>query len=160
MNSVPISITLPPGHNLIVKLSDSQGNPVGGEFKISFDSVSVQVEADLPDSQGREGVIYKEDFNVEGPDQKVETAVLFAVEPSENFKKLKKLISQYSEVPEEQMELRSDLKKDLSVESLEIVELVLCVEDEFGIVINDEEMYSLKSVQDILTLIEDKHENA
>ena len=161
MNSVPISITLPPGHDLIVQLSDSSGNLLDGEFKISFDSVSVQIEADLPDSQGREGVIYKEDFNMEGPEQKeTELNKLHVVTSSKNLKKLMTLISQYSDVPEEQMKLESELKKDLSIESLEIIELVLCVEDEFGVHFNDEETSSLVTVQDILSLVEVKHENA
>jgi acyl carrier protein len=161
MNSVPISITLPPGHDLIVQLSDSSGNLIDGEFKISFDSVSVQIEADLPDSQGREGVIYKEDFNMEGPEQKeIELNKLHVVTSSKNLKRLMKLISQYSDVPEEQMKLESELKKDLGIESLEIIELVLCVEDEFGVHFNDEETSSLVTVQDILSLVEVKHENA
>lgn len=161
MNSVPISITLPPGHDLIVQLSDSSGNLIDGEFKISFDSVSVQIEADLPDSQGREGIIYKEDFNIAGPEQKAtKVNELHVVTPSVNFKKLMTLISQYSDVPEEQMKLESELKKDLGIESLEIIELVLCVEDEFGVCFNDEETSSLVTVQDILSLVEVKHENA
>lgn len=45
---------------------------------------------------------------------------------------------------------------DLSADSLDTVELIMEIEKEFDIKIPDEETESLKTVQDTLTLIENK----
>ena len=48
------------------------------------------------------------------------------------------------------------LKDDLDADSVDLMEFVLTVEDEFGIEIDDEEIDNLQSVADVLKVIKDK----
>ena len=48
------------------------------------------------------------------------------------------------------------LKDDLDADSVDLMEFVLTVEDEFGIEISDEEIDNLQSVADILAIIKNR----
>ena len=48
------------------------------------------------------------------------------------------------------------LKDDLDTDSVDLMEFVLTIEDEFGIEISDEEIDHLQSVADVLKTIKDK----
>ena len=48
------------------------------------------------------------------------------------------------------------LKDDLDADSVDLMEFVLTIEDEFGIEISDEEIDHLQSVSDVLKVIKDK----
>ena len=48
------------------------------------------------------------------------------------------------------------LKDDLDADSVDLMEFVLTIEDEFGIEISDEEIDHLQSVADVLAIIKDK----
>ena len=48
------------------------------------------------------------------------------------------------------------LKDDLDADSVDLMEFVLTIEDEFGIEISDEEIDNLNSVADVLQAIKDK----
>lgn len=50
----------------------------------------------------------------------------------------------------------TDIKKDLGLDSLDIVEILMSVEEEWGIIIDDDETASLKTVADVIALIERK----
>lgn len=54
-------------------------------------------------------------------------------------------------------ELTKDMAfKDLGVDSLDLVDLVFELEEEIGVQFEDEELLQLKTVQDLLNLIEAK----
>ncbi|WP_267247882.1 acyl carrier protein [Streptococcus sp. Marseille-Q5986] len=48
------------------------------------------------------------------------------------------------------------LKDDLDADSVDLMEFVLTLEDEFGIEISDEEIDQLQSVADVVAIIKDK----
>ena len=48
------------------------------------------------------------------------------------------------------------LKDDLDADSVDLMEFVLTVEDEFGIGISDEEIDNLQSVADVLAIIKNR----
>ena len=48
------------------------------------------------------------------------------------------------------------LKDDLEADSVDLMEFVLTVEDEFGIEIGDEEIDNLQSVADVLAIIKNR----
>ena len=48
------------------------------------------------------------------------------------------------------------LKDDLDADSVDLMEFVLTVEDEFGIEIDDEEIDNLQSVADVLAIIKNR----
>ena len=48
------------------------------------------------------------------------------------------------------------LKDDLDADSVDLMEFILTVEDEFGIEISDEEIDNLQSVADVLEIIKNR----
>ncbi len=55
---------------------------------------------------------------------------------------------------------QADFVKDLGIDSLDAIELVMAVEEEFGIEITDEEAEKLLTVADLLQCLEGKLRNA
>lgn len=55
---------------------------------------------------------------------------------------------------------QADFVKDLGVDSLDAIELVMAVEEEFGIEITDEEAEKLLTVADLLRYLEERMTNA
>ncbi len=56
------------------------------------------------------------------------------------------------------IETESDLFDDLGLDSLEVMDLVVTVEDEFKITFEDSEVKELRKVNEVLSLIETKLE--
>lgn len=71
--------------------------------------------------------------------------------------KVKKLISNQLNVAESKITLESKLVEDLGADSLDTVEMLMAFEEEFGISIPDEEAMQMRTVKDIVDLIESKN---
>lgn len=72
------------------------------------------------------------------------------------FEKVKNLLAKQLNVKGDKIAKESKILEDLGADSLDVVELLMTLEDEFGITVTDEEAVTLKSVNDIVTLIEKK----
>ena len=48
------------------------------------------------------------------------------------------------------------LKDDLNADSVDLMEFILTIEDEFGIEISDEEIDNLQSIADVLAIIKNR----
>lgn len=68
--------------------------------------------------------------------------------------KIKSLLSSQLGIKEERIQLKSRILEDLGADSLDLVELLMTLEDEFHISISDEEAIKLKTVEDIIKVIE------
>lgn len=68
-------------------------------------------------------------------------------------KKVKELISQQLEVSEDKLRPEAAFVDDLKADSLAVVELVLALEQEFGIEIPDEDTEKIRTVNDAITYI-------
>ncbi len=55
---------------------------------------------------------------------------------------------------EEKITLEASLADDLNIDSLDAVELVMAIEEKYGIKIPDEELGNMKKVSDIVAAIE------
>ncbi len=73
-----------------------------------------------------------------------------------SFEEIKELIAEILAVDEDKITLESSLIDDLGADSLSVVELHMEIEERLGVKIPDEEVASLKTVQDIIAAIE-KH---
>ena len=72
------------------------------------------------------------------------------------FEKVAKIISEYKEIAVEEIAMDSTFAKDLGLDSLDTVELIMSLEDEFGVSLEIDE--NLKSVGDLVAMI-DKEKN-
>ena len=72
------------------------------------------------------------------------------------FDKVKSLIASQLGISEDKITLESRLVEDLGADSLDTVEMLMTLEDEFGIAIPDDEAVKLKTVASIVELIDAK----
>ena len=72
------------------------------------------------------------------------------------FEKLKQIIVDQLAIGPNEIELDSDIVDDFNADSLDIVEMLMKVESEWDIEVEDEEIEELRTVQDIVNLIESK----
>ena len=70
------------------------------------------------------------------------------------FEKLREIISTQLDIPEDEITLDTNLTEDLEADSLDLVEVIMDIEDKFGIEIPDENMDSFKTVADVVDYIE------
>ncbi|WP_025725118.1 acyl carrier protein [Acholeplasma granularum] len=71
------------------------------------------------------------------------------------FDKVKALIVDELAVDEALVNLDSRLVEDLGADSIDAVELIMTVEDEFSIEISDEVLQNIKTVNDLVSYIKD-----
>lgn len=69
--------------------------------------------------------------------------------------KLKALISEQFGVDIETISAETNIIDDLGADSLDIVELIMLIEDEFMVSIPNEDILNLKTVGDVINYIED-----
>ena len=70
------------------------------------------------------------------------------------FEKIRKIISEQVDIEEEKLTMETSLLKDLEADSLEAVEILMEISDEFGIEISDEEAEKFQTVGDIVEYVE------
>ncbi len=71
------------------------------------------------------------------------------------LEKVKKLISEQLDVEEANIQETSSIADDLGADSLDVVDLVMAIEDEFSIEIPEDQVENIKTVGDIVKYIED-----
>jgi len=71
------------------------------------------------------------------------------------FEKLQEIIAEQLEIDAEEIEYASNIIDDLGADSLDIVDLVMSVEDEFGIEVPDEALENMSTIEDMVKYIED-----
>jgi acyl carrier protein len=71
------------------------------------------------------------------------------------FEKIKALIAEQLDVDASTITMETDFMKDLEADSLDAVEIILGVEDEYGIEIPDEVAENFTKVGDIVKYVEE-----
>ena len=72
----------------------------------------------------------------------------------DQYAKLKAMVADRLHVSEDEITPESTFIGDLGADSLEVVELIMALEDEFGISIPDEDAEKLETVQDAVNYIQ------
>jgi acyl carrier protein len=71
------------------------------------------------------------------------------------FERLKKIIVEQLGVDEEEVTPQASFVEDLNADSLDLVELIMSLEEEFGMEISDEDAEKIQKVQDAVEYIEE-----
>jgi len=71
-----------------------------------------------------------------------------------NFDKLKEVLIEVLGAKDEDIKAESKFVDDLGADSLDLVELIMALEDKFGVEISDEDAEKIISVKDALDYIE------
>jgi acyl carrier protein len=70
------------------------------------------------------------------------------------FEKVQAIIANELGIDKEKITMESRLAEDLGADSLDAVELIMALEDEFGIEVDDEAATKIKKVSDIVEFLE------
>lgn len=70
------------------------------------------------------------------------------------FEKIREIIATQFDIPEENVTMETTVADDLGADSLDIVEVLMSIEDEFDVEIPDEAIEDIKSVGDLVNYIE------
>ena len=72
------------------------------------------------------------------------------------FDKIKGIIAEQLGVEEDAISMETNLMKDLEADSLDAVEIIMAIEDEFDIEVPDEDAEKFQTVADIVGYVEAK----
>ena len=70
------------------------------------------------------------------------------------FEKVREIIVEQLGVDESDVTMDTHLMKDLEADSLDAVEIIMAIEDEYGIEIHDEDAEKFQSVSDLVKFVE------
>lgn len=72
------------------------------------------------------------------------------------FEKVAAILAEQLDAEEESITLETNLVDDLGADSLDVVDLVMTLEDEFDMEIPDEDIVDVRTVGDIVKYLEDR----
>jgi acyl carrier protein len=70
------------------------------------------------------------------------------------FDKIKEILAEQLDVDADTLTMDTDMARDLSADSLDVVEVLMSIEDEFGVEIPDEEIENIKTIGNLVEYIE------
>ena len=73
-----------------------------------------------------------------------------------SLEKVKKLLAEQLNISADTITENSKVIEDMGADSLDVVEMLMILEDEFNVTVSDEESLQLKTVGDIVKLIDKK----
>jgi acyl carrier protein len=71
------------------------------------------------------------------------------------FDRVKKIIVEQLGVEENQVTIEASFREDLEADSLDLVELIMAIEEEFDGSISDEQAQTIQTVKDAVTFIDE-----
>lgn len=70
------------------------------------------------------------------------------------FEKIRDALSAQLDIPADQITMESDILRDFEADSLDMVDMVMTLEDDFGIEIPDEAIETMHTVGDVVNFVE------
>lgn len=71
-----------------------------------------------------------------------------------NFEKVRAIIADVFGISEDEIKLETNLGEDLGADSLDAVEVIMGIEDEYDIKIGDDDAKKIKTVKDIVDYLD------
>lgn len=75
------------------------------------------------------------------------------------FDEVKEILAEQLDIDPETIEMTSNLQTDLGADSLDAIDIVMSIEDQYGIEVPDSVIENMKSVEDIVSFIENNVED-
>ena len=72
------------------------------------------------------------------------------------LEKIKEIVADQLGIDEDDIKLESNFKEDLEADSLDIFELVMALEEEYGVEIPSEDLEQIATVNDIIEYLKNK----
>ena len=72
------------------------------------------------------------------------------------FEKIREILATQFDKDPEEITMDTDIQEDFNADSLDIVDLLMSIEDEFDIVITDEAVGDFKTVRQVVEFLEDR----
>lgn len=72
------------------------------------------------------------------------------------LEQLKELICEFADVKAEEITEDTNIRTDLALDSLSLLNLAVAIESEFGLEVTDEDAMKLETVADVMELIDSK----
>jgi len=74
----------------------------------------------------------------------------------DTFEKVKEIIVEKLKIAPERVTLEADFKKDFEADSIDLFELVMAVEDAFGVELDDDAVVGVETVADVVRFLNAK----
>lgn len=75
------------------------------------------------------------------------------------FDEVKEILAEQLDIDPETIEMTSNLQTDLGADSLDAIDIVMSIEDQYEIEVPDSVIENMKSVEDIVSFIENNVED-
>lgn len=75
------------------------------------------------------------------------------------FDEVKEILAEQLDINPETIEMTSNLQTDLGADSLDAIDIVMSIEDQYGIEVPDSVIENMRSVEDIVSFIESNVED-
>ena len=79
---------------------------------------------------------------------------------TDNLSRIQNIVSKQLGIDPSKVKLDADFGKELGADSLDVVELVMIIEDEFDMEIEDKAASQMRTVQDVLDYIDNQVNNS
>ena len=74
----------------------------------------------------------------------------------DTFERVRELLAEQLDIDEEKITMDSDILEDFEADSLDVVDMVMTLEDEFGVEIPDEDIENFHTVGDVVSYVEER----
>ena len=71
------------------------------------------------------------------------------------FERIREIICDQLDLEEDKVTMDSDFMEDFEADSLDVVDLVMSIEDEFGLEVPDDQIENFRTVGDVVRYIEE-----
>ncbi len=71
------------------------------------------------------------------------------------FERIRTILADQLDLEEDKISMESDIVDDLEADSLDVVDLVMTIEDEYGLEVPDDQIENFRTVGDIVRYIEE-----